>query len=142
MPAQGIPAAATVTCPRCKTLRLFVDTDGRVLYRCAGCEWYFTLTAVAPTGVSNALVTAGTTTAISVASGGASFTSGMVLLYDTGTSAEVVTVTGSATGISIPVPGGFIKNHLTAAAFGRLLPVPALGGVGQDAIPAAPGWGF
>jgi hypothetical protein len=138
----GVPAAFYPTCPRCKTYRRFVNVDGGTLFRCGGCEWYWTLSTQAPTGSATAPVTAGVTTAITVASGGASFTSGMLLLYDTLASAEVVTVTGSATGVSVPVPAGFIKSHLTGVAFGKLLISPALSGVGLDAVPNAPGWGF
>jgi hypothetical protein len=129
---------------------MFVDiSEGGVLYRCAGCEWPMTLTAIAPTGTSNAARAPGTTT-ISVASGGASFTNGMTLLYDTGVNAEVVQVNGVPTGTSIPIAGqwagetrdGFAKNHGSAVTFGQLGVIPTYGSVGQDAIPANPGWGF
>jgi hypothetical protein len=126
---------------------------GGIQYRCGGCEWLFGLTAVAPTGTSNAaIVTPATTFSISVASGGASFTAGMLLLYDTGVNAEVLRVnaTGSATVIPIGsgavTPGevqtGFAKAHLTAATFGQLALTPSLGAAGEQAVPAAAGWGF
>lgn len=140
----AIPVSAMIICPRCKALRSFVNVSaGGVTYRCGGCEWTFSFTAVAPTGTSNAaIVTPLTTFAISVASGGASFTSGMKLLYDTGVSAEVVTVTATGTATNIPVAGGFSKTHLTAVTFGQLAIVSTYAGAGQEAVPNAPGWGF
>jgi hypothetical protein len=138
---SGVPAAAWLTCPRCTAPRTMVNVDGGVLCACGGCEWQIALSTQAPTGTTNAAITAGST-AISVASGGASFISGMLLLIDTSTGAEVVTVVGSATNTSIPVPGGFLKNHGSGATFGQLLTSSALTGVGQAMVPAAPGWGF
>src|SRR5260370_38347610 len=103
-----IPPNALVTCPRCKALRSFVNVSaGGVTYRCSGCEWTFTFAAQAPTGTSNAaVVTPATTFAISVASGGASFTAGMYLLYDTGGKAEVLRGTPTGTATSSPVAAG------------------------------------
>jgi hypothetical protein len=146
------PASVFVTCPRCKALREFVNVSGAVVqYRCGGCEWYFTPTTQAPTSVSSALLAQGGT-AITVASGGASFTNGMVLLFDTANVSltEILVVNGSASGTNIPVtlPNyyptsvGALKAHATAAAFGQLLMTPSFNGVGEDAIPNAPGWGF
>lgn len=129
----GTPAAVTLTCPRCKATRLFVNIDGGTSFRCGGCEWPFSLTAVAPTGTSTAPLSVGGT-AITVASGGASFTTGMLLLYDTGTSAEVLTVTATGSATSIPVTPA-IKAHLTAATFGQLLNSPTLSGVGENQVP-------
>lgn len=140
-----IPAADTFPCPRCKFPRVFPNfSAGGVTYRCGGCEWTFTLSTQAPTGTTNAAInTPATVTALSVASGGASFTNLMWLLLDTGTNAEVTQVTGTATGTSIPIAaGGLAKTHLTAMAFGQLLVTPAFNAVGEDAVPAAPGWGF
>jgi hypothetical protein len=148
--AGAIPSELFITCPRCKTTRMFVDVSGGgTLYRCGGCEWTFTLGTVAPTGTSNAAVSVGGTT-ISVASGGASFTNGMFLLYDTGSLTEVLVVNGSASGTSIPVAGqwagetraGFAKAHSSAATFGQLSLSSTQGAVGEEAVPAAPGWGF
>jgi hypothetical protein len=148
MPA--IPADVTITCPRCKVLRTFLDvSEGGVQYRCAGCEWTFTLTTTAPTGTSTAAVSKGGTT-ITVASGGASFTNGMTLLYDTGVNAEVVLVNGAATGTSIPIAGqwtgetrdGWAKAHGSGATFGQLAVSSTFAGAGQEAVPANPGWGF
>jgi hypothetical protein len=138
----GVPTAVTLTCPREKSLRAFVNIDGGTTYRCAGCEWSYGFGTTAPTGTDTAIVTAGTTVAITVASGGASFTTGMLLLFDTTTSAEVVVVGTGSTGTNIPVPGGFIKNHSANATFGQLLLTPSFNAAGEQAIPAAPGWGF
>lgn len=149
-----IPANTVALCPRCKALRSFLGVSGGgIQYRCSGCEWLYTFTTVAPTGTSSAaVVTPGSTFAITVASGGASFTTGMLLLYDTAANAEIlrVTATGSATSIpvgsGVPTPGqvqsGFAKAHLTAVTFGQLLISPSLSAVGEDAVPAAPGYGF
>ncbi len=136
-----IPVSALVTCPRCKALRSFVNVSaGGVTYRCSGCEWTFTFTAVAPTGTSTASVTTAST-AITVASGGASFTAGMKLLYDTGANAEVVTVSATGTATNIPIAGTFAKPHGNTT-FGKLAISSTYAGVGQEAVPNAPGWGF
>ena len=148
--AGAIPSELFIACPRCKVTRMFVDVSGGgVLYRCGGCEWTFTLGPVAPTGTSTASVAIGGTT-ITVASGGASFTNGMFLLYDTGVNTEVLVVNGVATGTSIPIAGqwagetraGFAKAHNSGATFGQLALSSTQGGVGQEAVPANPGWGF
>jgi hypothetical protein len=138
----GTPTAVYATCPRCRTRRSFVITGAGTAYRCAGCEWPFTFTSAAPTGTSNAALSAGGT-AISVASGGASFTTGMQLLFDTGNPllAEVLTVTATGSATSIPVLAA-AKAHLTAAAFGQLAVNPTLSAIGEDAVPAAAPWGF
>jgi hypothetical protein len=137
----AVPAAIRLTCPRCRTLRAFVAIDGQVLYRCAGCELPYSLATQAPTGTSNAALSAGGT-AIGVASGGAAFTNGMTLLYDTGVLSEVLTVNGAATGTSIPVTAA-VRGHLTAATFGQLTIGPTFAGYGveQQPIPA-PAWGY
>jgi hypothetical protein len=137
---QGVPAAVTLTCPREKILRRFGNIDGGVTYRCSGCEWTYTLGTQAPTGTTNASASVGAVT-ISVASGGASFTSGMKILWDTGTAAEVVTATATGSATSIPVTA-CIKAHNSAVAIGQLLVSSTYAGVGEDAIPVAPGWGF
>lgn len=136
----GVPVATVLRCPRCKILRNFVNVDGGVTFRCAGCEWYLTLTAVAPTGVTNASRAIGALT-IPMASGGASFTIGMQILIDTSTAAEVVTATATGSATSIPVTP-FSKAHNSAVAIGQLAINPALAGVGLDAVPNAGGWGF
>lgn len=135
----GVPVATQLRCPRCKILRSFVNVDGGVTFRCAGCEWFLTLSAVAPTGVTNASRTTGAAT-IPVASGGASFTIGMLILYDAGTAAEVVTATATGSATSIPVTP-LAKAHNTAAAIGQLAINPALAGVGLDAVPNVGSWG-
>src|SRR5260221_12574950 len=100
--STGVPAAQALTCPRCKVLRKFVNVDTATLYRCGGCEWYFTLGTQAPAGTDTATLAAGGT-ALTVASGGASFTNGMLLLFYTGVNAEVLRVTSTATATNIPV---------------------------------------
>jgi hypothetical protein len=138
--AAGVPAALTLTCPRCKTLRKFVHVDTATLYRCGGCEWYFTLGTQAPTGTDTATLAVGGTT-LTVASGGASFTSGMLLLFDTGSNAEVLRVTSTGTATNIPVSAA-IKAHLANATFGQLLISSTLSGVGQAAVPGPAPYGF
>lgn len=135
--AGAVPADSIVRCPRCWFLRLFVNmSQGGVTYKCSGCDWTFTFGTQAPTGTTNAVITAGTSTAIPVASGGASFTNGMVLLLDTGSNAEVVTVVGTPTATSIPVPlASFTKNHSSAATFGQLLLTPAYNNSGEQSVP-------
>jgi hypothetical protein len=132
---QGVPAAFLLRCPKERQLRRFVNVDGGTVFRCSGCEWYWTLGTQAPTGTSTAVLNAGGT-AITVASGGASFTSGMLLLYDTAGSvnAEVLTVTTTGTATNIPVSAA-VKGHLTGALFGQLLVSPTLTGFGLDAVP-------
>ena len=148
--AGAIPSELFIACPRCKAMRMFADVSGGgTLYRCGGCEWTFTLGTQAPTGTTNAAASQGGN-AISVASGGASFTNGMFILMDTGTSTELLVVNGSATGTSIPVAGqwagesqgGFGKAHNSGATFGQLLLSSTYGATGQEAVPSAPGWGF
>ena len=137
MPAN--PTAVTLTCPRCHALRRFTAIDGISLYRCSACEWYWSFTAVAPAGTASAVLNAGGT-AITVASGGASFTGGMTLLYDNGTvNAEILTVTSTGSATSIPVTAA-ARSHLTAVTFGQLAVAPTYGAV--DAVIPAPGWGY
>jgi hypothetical protein len=131
--AAGVPAALTLRCPRCRILHSFVNVDGGTQFRCSGCEWPFTLSAVAPTGAATATVAAGAT-AITVASGGASFTAGMLLLVDTLANAEVVTVTSTGSATSIPVTA-FIKGHTTGYTFGQLANNPTLSGFGENQVP-------
>ena len=137
---QGVPAAVTLTCPREKILRRFGNIDGGITFRCSGCEWTYTLGTQAPTGTTNASRAIGAAT-IPVASGGASFTIGMSILIDTSTSAEVVVATATGSATSIPVTP-FIKAHNSAVAIGQLLVSSTYAGIGEDAVPAAPGWGF
>jgi hypothetical protein len=130
------PANVYATCPRCATLRTLIGTG--TSYMCAGCEWWFTASSQAPTGTGTASVTPASA-AITVASGGASFTNGMFLLYDTSSNAEIVRVTGAATGTSVPVPR-FLRAHGTSIAFGQLLLTPAY--LASERVPLAAGWGF
>lgn len=139
--AAGIPAAFYMTCPRCKILRRMTNVDGGTLFRCAGCEWFYTMSTTAPTGTTNASRAVSATT-IPVASGGASFTAGMNVLIDTGANAEVVIVTATGSATSIPVTP-FGKSHNSGVAIGQVAAASTYSGVGVgDAVPAAPGWGF
>jgi len=139
--AVGTPTAFYTPCPRCKITRRFINVDGGTMFRCAGCEWFYTLSTQAPTNTTNASRSVGATT-LPVASGGASFTNGMLVLVDTAASAEVVQVNGSATGTSIPVTA-LGKAHNSGVAIGQLLTSSTYSGVGVgDAVPPAPGYGF
>lgn len=138
--AAGVPAAVALTCPRCHYLRAFENIDGGQLFRCSGCEWSMSLSTQAPTGVTNAVAVAGAV-AISVASGGAAFTSGMKILWDTGANAEVVTATATGSATSIPVTAA-LKGHASGSAIGQLLTGPTYSGAGLETVPPAPGYGF
>ena len=149
---------STATCPRCHASATMLSTGSGLNWTCCRCEWAWTASTQAPTGTTNAAITAGTTTAISVASGGASFTAGMMLLVDVGSSAEIVRVTATGSATSIPVtavtnPAGnppyggaavvsFTKNHLSGVTFGQLLLSSTLAVVGGAEVPNAPAWGF
>jgi hypothetical protein len=129
-----LSVAVLAVCPRCKGLRSFVNvSQGGVGYLCSGCEWRFTFATQAPTGTSTASVTTAST-AITVASGGASFTTGMKLLYDTGVNAEVVTVASTGTATNIPIVNTFAKPHGNVT-FGQLLISSTFSGAGQAAVP-------
>jgi ribosomal protein L37AE/L43A len=132
----SIPGVLTLKCPKCKTIRLFRNTAGGLTYRCSGCEWYWSMGTTTPSGTTNAAAVQNAT-ALAVASGGASFTGNMLLLVDTGTAAEVVTVTATGSATSIPVTA-MTKAHATATTFAQLLVTPLLG---QDVVPALPGIG-
>ena len=139
--AVAVPQALRLSCPRCRALRSFPSIDGGTNFRCSGCEWQWTLATQAPTGTSSATLAAGGT-AITVASGGASFTNGMQLLYDTGQLAEVLTVNGSATATSIPVTAA-IRSHSSAVTFGQLLIGQSYTGFGVEGVTIPnPPWGF
>jgi hypothetical protein len=129
--AAGTPVGTYLTCPRCKALRRFYAIDGQALYRCGGCEWYWTLGTQAPTGVTNAQSGLGSSpflpASLPMASGGASFTNGMMLLVDTTTSIEIVQVNGTPTATSVPV---------TEA--GKIPPTPAVpAAVTTPGVPAS-----
>jgi len=90
---------------------------GEALYNLLG-DYTVSGTAASPASTTNAATTAGATT-LSVASGGASFTTGMYLwLEDAGTPAanEVVMVTATGSATSIPITATRFA-HLTALPF-------------------------
>jgi hypothetical protein len=134
--AFNVPPDALIACPRCGFTWSMNNIDGGQTYRCSGCEWLFALTTKSPTGTTNAALASVGATALSVASGGASFTGGMILLLDTGTSAEVLTVTATGSATSIPTTAT-VKTHLTGAAFGQLAVAPYLSGE-QAVQPVSP----
>lgn len=93
------------------------DTFGHALYNILG-DYTVSGTPASPAGVTNAALAVGATT-LPVASGGASFTTGMQLwLEDAGTPAanEVVMVTATGSATSIPVTATRFA-HLTAMPF-------------------------
>jgi len=108
--------------------------------RCSGCEWTFTLSTQSPTGTGTAVLSFGST-AITVASGGASFTNGMRLLYDVGQNAEVLTVNGTPSATNIPV-APVQRAHSASVTFGQLLISSTYSGIGQAQVPAAAPYGF
>jgi hypothetical protein len=115
--------------------------DGGTLIRCSACEWPHSIGTQAPTGTASAILAAGGT-AITVASGGASFTSGMVLAYDTGLATEILTCAGGSTATNIPVSAA-VKGHLSAVTFGQLnLTLTLAGQFGLEQVPPNPGYGF
>jgi hypothetical protein len=139
--AVAVPQAIRLSCPRCRILRPFVAIDGGAIFRCGACEWQWTLTTQAPTGTATATLAAGGT-AITVASGGASFTNGMLLAYDTGQLLEVLTVNGSSTATNIPVTAAS-RAHASSVTFGQLLIAQSFTGYGVDGVTIPnPGWGF
>lgn len=117
-----------------------VQIDGGARVLCAGCEWPMLVGTQAPTGTATATLAVGGT-AITVASGGASFTTGMVLAYDTGLNTEILTVTSTGSATSIPVTAA-TKAHSSAVTFGQLAVSLALPGFGLEAVPPNPGYGF
>jgi uncharacterized paraquat-inducible protein A len=131
--AVGVPVAARLQCPRCHFPGSFINIDGGTAYRCSRCEWRFTLSTQAPTGTAtNALAQGGT--ALTVASGGASFTNGMFLLFDTGANAEPLVVNGVSTATNVPVTAA-VKAHSSNATFGQLLISSAFSGLGMATVP-------
>lgn len=72
----------------------------------------------APTSVTSGSVVA-TGTALPVASGGASYTNGMVVAIQDGNSSELVTVGAGSTGTSVVV-SALAFNHGTGVTFGQL----------------------
>jgi hypothetical protein len=102
--------------------------------RCSGCEWTFGFSTQAPTGTGTAVLNAGGT-AITVASGGASFTNGMLLLCDTAQNAEVLTINGVSTATNIPIAAA-VRGHSFSVTFGQLLISSTYSGTGQEQVPA------
>jgi hypothetical protein len=135
MPPLG-PANVFAPCPRCNTLRTLIGSG--TAYMCGACEWAFTASTVAPTGTGTGAVTTAST-AITVASGGAAFTSVMSLLYDTAANAEIVRVTATGSATSIPV-ARFQRAHGGGVTFGQLLLTPSQ--LASERVPPAAGWGF
>jgi hypothetical protein len=139
--AAAVPVVAPdPICPRCGTTWTFVNLSGAgAAYRCMGCEWQFTFSVGSPSGTTNAAITANTSTALSVASGGAAFTNGMFLFISDAANSEVVMVGGTPTGTSVPafmggsaygngaLANGFAFSHLSGVSFGKLVVTPALG---------------
>ena len=156
MTTPAVPAAEWIDgstgCPRCGHFPAsFVNISGTTVL-CPRCEWEFTLSAQAPAGTTNGAVAAGAT-ALPVASGGTSFTAGMVLLVGTGSAAEVIAAGSGATGTSVPVPGryspalgayqGLAQPHASGTGFGQLAITGVYGTlVGAAEVPNPPGWGY
>jgi hypothetical protein len=95
----------------------FGDTFGHLAWNLLG-DYTTTGTTASPAAVTNAPIAAGAT-ALAVASGGASFTTGMNLwIEDAGTPAlnEVVQVTSTGSATSIPISATRFA-HLTATPF-------------------------
>ena len=103
IPGTGVPLSVTVTCPKCKCLRLFQSTGPETIYRCSGCEWQYTFAAGTGGLSTNGAVTAGVSTALPFASGATIFSVGQVLFINDGASSEVVVVNGTVTGTSVPI---------------------------------------
>lgn len=135
----GQPQAVTSTCPRCKAVRLFTCTvPGLGFYLCGGCEWPFTFGAgTSPLATNNSTTTA--STALPFASGGTQFLLGQTLFVSDAASSEIVVVSGTPTGTTVPV-NGFLFNHASGKNVTVAVPSPTLSN--QDKIPPAPGWGF
>lgn len=76
-----------------------------------------------------------------LAAPGTLFTSGMAVLIDSGTNAEVVTAGAGATATNVPVTA-LLKAHASAVLAGRLAVNPQFTQAGTELVPAAPGWGF
>jgi hypothetical protein len=133
--AVGVPTAARLACPRCHFAGSFVNIDGGTFYLCSRCEWQFTLRTQAPASTATVALAAGGL-AITVASGGTSFTNGMLVLFDTSSNAEVLTVAAGATGTNVPLAApGALKAHSSSVTFGQLLISSTLSGKGQAQVP-------
>lgn len=133
-----VPQQLVASCPRCHALRTMSSAnDGALGYVCNGCEWGMTLGAGSTLATTNASTTAGGT-ALPFASGGTAFSAGQYLWYP-GATAEIVLVTGTPTGTSVPVsPLQF--NHATTQAISVV--AASIEFPNQQQAPPNPGWGF
>lgn len=102
-PTSGFPLAAgqTISTP-------FVNQN---IYACANAN-----NVVAPTDTLSSPATSGAT-ALTVASGGASFTNGMIISINDGVNTELVTVGTGSTGTSVVV-SATAHAHATGVTFG------------------------
>jgi hypothetical protein len=128
-----------LSCPRCGTTRILTTVDGTVTHFCGGCEWTFTLGTTSPTGTLSGSHNAGMNH-LTLASGGASFTNGMFMLIDSGTTLETNWVNGTATGTNVPLAVPLSKQHGNGTTFAQLAVMPKFSGV--QAVPARGNWGF
>jgi len=135
----GVPAAASLSCPRCHFPWLFDAFFPALQYACSGCEWMFNLGAGGSPVNTNGAITAGTTTALPFASGGGVFLLGQALYVSDTTLSEIVIVNGTPTGTSVPV-SGFANNHGSGKAVSPATATAAFGAV--QTPPPNPGWGF
>jgi hypothetical protein len=133
------PAVAYLSCPRCHFSWLFDAFFPSLQYRCSGCEWLFNLGAGSGPVTTNGAITAGTTTALPFASGGGVFLLGQPLYISDTTLSEVVVVSGTPTGTSVPV-SGFANSHGSAKAVSPATATAVYSAV--QAVPNVGGWGF
>jgi hypothetical protein len=133
------PVDAYLTCPRCKFRWLFDAFFPALQFRCSGCEWLFSLGAGGSPVSTNGAITAGTTTALPFASGGGVFLLGQALFVSDTTLSEVVIVSGTPTGTSVPV-SGFANSHLSGVAVSPATATAVYSAV--QAVPNVGGWGF
>jgi hypothetical protein len=98
-------------------------------YRCGGCEYQLTFGAGSnPLSTSGAL-TAGTSTALSFASGGTQFSLiGSVLFINDAALSEIVVVNGTATGTSVPI-SGLDNSHASGKAVTVAVAAPTFASV-------------
>lgn len=134
----GVPTAVTITCPRCKALRLMLSTGPELTYTCTGCEWPMTF-AAGTGGLTTNTVTTTASTALGFASGGTAFSLGQVLFISDGGNSEIVVVNGTPTGTSVPV-ADFDFGHGSGVSVTVAVAAPTLSN--QEKIPNAGGYGF
>src|SRR5258708_39337740 len=111
--AAGVPVATRLTCPRCKFARLFFDINGSTLYRCSGCEWYWSVGAVAVP--SAPAVPASTVNAVNASAG-------IIAVTITGGTLTAVTVNGTVVGAAagtylVPANGTISITYTVAPAW-------------------------